>query len=466
MLTRLRVKGFKSLEDVEVRFGPLTCFAGLNGVGKSNLFDAIMFLRDLADYSIMDAALRIRNSVKQRVGLGSLFTRTASGQADLMEFEADMLVTPEVTDDFNRVAKAKVSFLEYRLALRYIAPAGSAPERIELVHESLDFIQKGDAKQRLGFPVSKSFLESVYVGSSKIGFIYMDKDDPTVVKVRQDQTSGQPLSVPIGRAERTILSNINSVDRPTALAARREMQSWINLQLESSYLRRPDDFLAPSHVSPTGEHMPAALDRLGKFDEVAARLAQLLPDVRRLSVDVDERRQLKTLMLETVGGVWHEARALSDGTLRFLALCIIGADPDAGLICLEEPENGIHPARIPAIVELLGGMAVDPDEPVGSDNPLRQIIINTHSPLVVQRLHTSDIVVSQSYKSDGAALSLFAPILGTWRTRNGNSQSGEDSAVTLAALFDYMNEVDESVVSTGSGSALQLYRHQAELHYK
>lgn len=34
MLTRLKVSGFKNLVDVDVRFGPFTCIAGANGVGK------------------------------------------------------------------------------------------------------------------------------------------------------------------------------------------------------------------------------------------------------------------------------------------------------------------------------------------------------------------------------------------------------------------------------------------------
>ena len=49
MLTRLKVNGFKNLVDVDVSFGPFTCVAGVNGVGKSNLFDAITFLGALAE---------------------------------------------------------------------------------------------------------------------------------------------------------------------------------------------------------------------------------------------------------------------------------------------------------------------------------------------------------------------------------------------------------------------------------
>lgn len=462
MLTRLKVRGFKSLEDIEVRFGPFTCVAGVNGVGKSNLFDAIMFLRDLADTSIIDAATRIRNSDRRRINLSALFTRTASVQAKVMEFEVDFLVGDRVVDDFGREAKPKVTFLQYTLRLKYIPAVGATPEGIELAYESLDFVQKGDAKRRLGFPISQEFFDSIYQGSSRSDFIYMDKDNPSIAKVRQDGgSSGQPISIPIDKAERTILSNINTIDRPTALAARREMQSWINLQLESSSLRKPDDFSAVSRVSPTGEHLPGTLHRLRKFDEVAAQLANLLPDIKSLSVDIDERRELKTLYLETISGIRHEARALSDGTLRFLALAIIGTDPDAGgVICLEEPENGIHPARIPAIVELLGDMAVDTQYSIGPDNPLRQIIINTHSPLVIQKLQTQNIIVSQAYKSDGASLSLFCPVLGTWRTKASIKE--EEAAVTFGALLDYLGHNEKEEIVPGEESIAQLF-HQLEM---
>jgi len=48
MLTRLKISNFKNLVDVDIHFGTFTCIAGANGVGKSNLFDAIKFLSLLA----------------------------------------------------------------------------------------------------------------------------------------------------------------------------------------------------------------------------------------------------------------------------------------------------------------------------------------------------------------------------------------------------------------------------------
>lgn len=123
-------------------------------------------------------------------------------------------------------------------------------------------------------------------------------------------------------------------------------------------------------------------------------------------------------MVTSRDGISHPARALSDGTLRFLALSILSADPDAGrLICLEEPENGIHPSRIPAMLKLLESIAVNPNEAVDAkDNPLRQIIINTHSPGVVSSLEDDTLIITRPVRENGMTFAEFCCLDGTWRT--------------------------------------------------
>jgi hypothetical protein len=72
------------------------------------------------------------------------------------------------------------------------------------------------------------------------------------------------------------------------------------------------------------------------------------------------------------------------------------ADPKGRrLLCLEEPENGMHPLRIPAMVRLIEELAVDPTLEVDADNPLRQIIINTHSPSVVAFVENDALLVAR-----------------------------------------------------------------------
>jgi predicted ATPase len=73
---------------------------------------------------------------------------------------------------------------------------------------------------------------------------------------------------------------------------------------------------------------------------------------------------------------------LSDGTLRLLALFLLlrSASPGA-LVAIEEPENGVHPGSLRALIEEL----VDATTPRGAVPP--QVLVNSHSPALVAALH-------------------------------------------------------------------------------
>ena len=152
---------------------------------------------------------------------------------------------------------------------------------------------------------------------------------------------------------------------------------------------------------------------------IANTLSRLLP-VQAVRAVSDEVRQLYSLELEERGGVRLRANSISDGTLRFLALTALSEAADAGVYCMEEPENGIHPDRLEAMNELLHDIAVDPDERVAEDNPLRQVIVATHSPYFVQIQNPEEIILAKNpavRSPDGAAVRPLRcyPMRGSWR---------------------------------------------------
>ncbi len=420
MLTRLKINGFKNLLDVDIAFGPFTCIAGSNGVGKSNLFDAIMFLRDLTEFTLTEAAARVRDPVGRSGDLKAIFNQTTTNQIQEMSFEADFVVATEVVDDFGRKATPSTTFLRYSLALKYVPRSSGSSERIEIIKEELTYLQKGQARRLLGFPHNTAFRDSIITGRRTTDLIStVVENDQAIIQLHQDGSSGRPFKVPASSSPKTILGGINTDSHPTVLAARREMQSWTLLQLEPSALRQPDNFAAESKVSASGAHLPATLLRLDATAFVANQLSNLISDIKTISVDQDEGRRLNTLMVTSRDGIKHPARALSDGTLRFLALSVLSADPQAGrLICLEEPENGIHPSRISAILNLLESIAVNPNEAVdATSNPLRQVIINTHSPGVVSALRNDTLIVTRPLRQNGATIAQFCCLAGTWRAQ-------------------------------------------------
>ncbi|BBO89437.1 AAA family ATPase [Desulfosarcina ovata] len=415
MLTRLKVHGFKNLMDVDVRFGPFTCIAGTNGVGKSNLFDAIRFLSALSDMTLLEAASSVRDEGGKAPDVRGLFFRTGNKPLNKMFFEAEMIVPEKVIDDFGKEGTAKITILRYVLELKYRAAdsrkATTIGGDLEIVREELVYIQKGEALKHLLFKPSKEWRESAVIGASRTPFIStVEEDGRTIIKLHQDGSGGRPSHHVAESLPRTLLSSGSASESPTVLCARREMASWRLLQLEPSRLRQPSEFNSPNQISPAGDYLSATLYHMAQsakdqgvapdedsvYCQVSNRLSELIGHVDLVRVDRDDKRELFTLMLRETRTTEFPARALSDGTLRFLALAVIEMDiRSGGLICLEEPENGIHPVRIPAILRLLKDVATDVKEPIEPGNPLRQVIVNTHSPAVVSEVPDDSLIVAE-----------------------------------------------------------------------
>ncbi len=300
MLTRLEVNGFKNLVDFSLDFGPYTCIAGPNGVGKSNIFDAIRFLSLLTESTINEAALQIRNAGEDTGDIADLFFADGDERADRIELAAEMIVSGDVKDDFGRKAEASSSFLRYEVAFRYQLPSPSTGPLGGLVleREELRPIAAGRAVHHLKFPHSKAkFRDSVVYNRrhARSGFISTQADPETeqaAIVVHQDGGShGRGRPSPAQSATRTIIGTENTVATPTILAAKREMQSWRVLALDPAAMRRPDRYTQPPGIAANGAHIPATLQRLSNIapqhdDEpenvyamVSIRLAELVPVV-------------------------------------------------------------------------------------------------------------------------------------------------------------------------------------------
>src|SRR6266404_195617 len=111
MLTRLEINGFKSFHNFAINLRPFQVFIGPNGVGKTNLFDAIVLLAHLAgDNTLADAFRQSRGEIAE------LFTYFPDGtRAKLMSFAVEMLIPRGVTLEAGKALEVSSNRLRYEL---------------------------------------------------------------------------------------------------------------------------------------------------------------------------------------------------------------------------------------------------------------------------------------------------------------------------------------------------------------
>ena len=437
MLTRLRIQGFRNLLDVDLRFGPFTCLAGRNGAGKSGILDAIRFLYLVAHEPIVDAVAGVRGDTLGGAPDPSLlFATYGDWRAREIRFTVEMIVDPVVEDDYGVVSEASTTALQYIVALRLHEESGR--RRLVLTEEQLFPMGVKATRRGLGFP-SKPTFRKVITGRRAAPFISTEEG---MVRVHHEGHGGRRF--PAERASKTALSGLADSEFPAILAVRREMERWRLIAGEPSSLRRASGYRDPGRLGLRGEHIASTLALLERADrDGTATLSDLAEILRTLGEDAQEvrliddpARQRRSVEVRGQDNIFRPTWALSDATLRALAIGTALLEARyGGVVCLEEPENGMHVERIPALVALLRCSAVDPGRVVGPKNPFRQVMISTHSPRLLRDLLPDELVFVEPMEVERGGVVCRIGVLrapaGSWREEQKNGGKGEEPLITF-----------------------------------
>ncbi len=154
-------------------------------------------------------------------------------------------------------------------------------------------------------------------------------------------------------------------------------------------------------------NLASVLEAFDSTPEARQRVRKALCEFSASLSDFEVRRVGDYLELRLIDGEFSiPATRLSDGTLRYLCLIAILCDPKPPpLICLEEPELGLHPDVIPTIAELLK-----------EASERTQIIVTTHSDTLVDCFTSSpeDVVVCEKHDGQTEMTRLDGERLSQW----------------------------------------------------
>ena len=160
-------------------------------------------------------------------------------------------------------------------------------------------------------------------------------------------------------------------------------------------------------IRPNGENISAVLCNIcDGTDANNERKEELLASIRHLPENEIEdikfiRTDLNDVILalkEQFGEAWLNAKMLSDGTLRCMAiLTAMISEPTGSLIVIEEVDNGIHPSRVKGLLKAIKRLA---------DERGLRVLITTHNPALLDSID-GDVLggVSLCYrnKEDGGS---------------------------------------------------------------
>ena len=346
----------------EVPLSSLNILIGANGAGKSNLIEAILLLRSTP--KDLEGTIRSGGGITEWMWKGT-------------PKEASTLIAHFVQKD---------GILLHQLALR------ANDQRLEMAYEAITGMQ-------------------VPSGASSHVFWYYNYHErkPTIL------IDNKEYLVPLNdfNLNDSILAQRKDPDRYPKLSYLIDQYNRIRVYREWSFGRNTI-FRQPQRADMRSDVLAEDFSNLGMFlnrlRRIPAAKNAILKRLRDIYEGVDDFDVIveggTVQVFFTEGDFTIPATRLSDGTLRYLCLLAILCDPTPPpLICIEEPELGLHPDIIPKIADLLVEASTR-----------TQLIVTTHSDILVDAMteRPEAVLVCEKHDRQTRITRLNAADLAVW----------------------------------------------------
>jgi predicted ATPase len=431
MITRIEAINYRCFRHLDIQIGAYQVFAGVNGSGKTTLLDIPVLLGDMLNGSITNAFLEIpAHYGSPRAQSFEELVHQKQGDFFSLALEADL---PEVivnklmnSDDYQVPKKMLKDPSKWMRTMRYeIRFELFNGRELHVLDEFLYLMPENGSKTgaRSRSASEGELLQNLGgVGNSPL------KTWHTIIERRRGKASilraempskatGKRLDIPVQlNAEELALANVFAdIDKFPATIWFRDLleKKAIQYMPSGAALRKPcsPSRLAAKSLQADGANLPWLVMDLKQhtdmFEAWVDHVRTALPNISQIDAIERDDDHHAYLRVTYVGDYEVTSSGLSDGTLHILALTILPYLRDLPeLICVEEPENGIHPRAIETILQSLSSIYDS------------QVWVTTQSPIVLA--HTDDlsaVTVMQTRHNGGvtAVLGNEHPRLRDWQ---------------------------------------------------
>lgn len=377
-ILELKVEGYRSLKDVSWKPRDLNVLIGPNGSGKSNLLRLLELVSASADK-------RLAKHVQEEGGMDPMLWNGKPREISI-RIKTSPLRDPR---------PSRHEDLTYNLRLDRIGSSSAYSIGAELLgnyHE----VEMGLRQEPFKF-LERDGLHAVIFDAEEKGLRAPEESVP------EEETL---LSIAAGPFDANrVISDFQAQVANWGIYP--EFQAGRESPARKGSVSRVD-----RHLEPTGANLVSVLHTLYtgkrdfKRDINEAMRSAFGSDFEELifAPEADQRIQLRVAWKSLNRP--QSAADLSDGTLRFLCLMAILANPEpAPLIAIDEPETGLHPSMQRVVAEF----AVDA-------STRSQVILTTHSPEFLDAFHeTVPLTTGLEWKEGQTRLrSLSGDALAEW----------------------------------------------------
>lgn len=354
LLHEITLRNFLSFgpDTAPLKLQPLNVLIGPNGSGKSNLIEAVGLLRH--------APTHLASPVRDGGGIRDWLWKGEPNATAGVEVVVD---NPKGSQD-----------------LRHTLAFTERGQKFELVDERIENAQ-------------------AHVGKKDPYFFYRYQNGRPVLLTREEER--RDLKREDVDPEESILSQRKDPDQYPEITYLGQAYSRIRIYRDWAFgrytvPRRPQEADQPNdQLAEDFRNLGLLLNRLRREAKVKQRI---LDNLNQLYAGIDDYGV--SIEGGTVQVFFHEsgfnipATRLSDGTLRYLCLLAVLCHPEPPpLVCIEEPELGMHPDILPTIARLLKDAA-----------ERTQLIVTTHSDVLVDEFTEQPETVVVCDKVDGRTI--------------------------------------------------------------